>query len=427
MVLKPANGVKFIALLVVVVATILRQPELLQQPRFFAEEGQSFFAFAYNHSLWEYLTSPMYGYYTLYNVIATSIATLPRLEIAPLVTAYLAMGVQIAASAMALWRDVPILDTDLKRFLAAVSFPLICPSQIWLTTIGVQYWLCVVSALILLERPAQRTRPVHLINGAILLLNGLTGVLSCLMIPAFFWKWKRLGSKQHLAYAGVLSASLTLQVAVFLRAYLKHDLGVDERLVAGNPAIDVIYHSTILFLSRFLLHGEVMDLPIYDYLDRGINYLVYLAAGRPLFPQDEAMYLLASVALAALLGAVLYRRRNDFDCLALAVSALIVFSVSVALSIRGIGGHRYMFAPACMLMLLMISSGVESVSGRLGKVAVVLIVALMFVSNVMDYRPSMSRVYNGSWPKWEEEVRSWRADRAHALNIWPPPWEMRLD
>ena len=42
MVSRPAIGPKSLMLFVVIVATILRKPELLQHPRFFAEEGQSF-------------------------------------------------------------------------------------------------------------------------------------------------------------------------------------------------------------------------------------------------------------------------------------------------------------------------------------------------------------------------------------------------
>lgn len=136
---------KYIMTMAIIAISILRKPQLMYQPRFYAEEGQAFFSFAYNNSFIDYLLTPMFGYYALYNVIATALASKFPLEIAPLITIYESLVVQIIVSSYVIWCDISILNTNLKRFMVAISFPLLCPSQIWLTTIGVQYWLCILT------------------------------------------------------------------------------------------------------------------------------------------------------------------------------------------------------------------------------------------------------------------------------------------
>lgn len=86
--------IKLLLTVAVSVVIILRRPELLYIPRFWAEEGSTFFAYAFNNGFLTNLVSSHYGYFTLYNNLATSTAALFPLETAPLVTTWLALVAQ---------------------------------------------------------------------------------------------------------------------------------------------------------------------------------------------------------------------------------------------------------------------------------------------------------------------------------------------
>ncbi|HZV81410.1 MAG TPA: hypothetical protein VFF53_04500, partial [Geobacteraceae bacterium] len=70
--MRESVTVRVLLTLAIALFVAWRQPELLTAPRFWAEEGTNFFAYAYAHSWWENLLHPQFGYYTLYNAIATS-------------------------------------------------------------------------------------------------------------------------------------------------------------------------------------------------------------------------------------------------------------------------------------------------------------------------------------------------------------------
>ena len=67
--------VKCIMTIMVIFIAYLRLPEVLLEPRFWAEEGTSYFSYAYDHNWLVNLLSPQFGFNTLYNSIATSLAT----------------------------------------------------------------------------------------------------------------------------------------------------------------------------------------------------------------------------------------------------------------------------------------------------------------------------------------------------------------
>ena len=75
---------------------VLRCPRLFFEPRFWAEEGSVFFAYAFKHSALSALTRPDGGNYDLPRNLASILAVnLAPLEWAPLVTTLFAFGIQL--------------------------------------------------------------------------------------------------------------------------------------------------------------------------------------------------------------------------------------------------------------------------------------------------------------------------------------------
>ena len=147
-----AHGFTKIAVsLLIIVINYIRIPELFSYPRFFAEEGSLYFSYAYSHSWINNLLTPQHGYYTLYHSLVTSLAKLPTIENAPLVTTGTAFIVQVVVSYYALWGNIPIFDNLIKKSIVALLIPLVSFPHIWLTTIGIHFWLPVITFFILIS------------------------------------------------------------------------------------------------------------------------------------------------------------------------------------------------------------------------------------------------------------------------------------
>jgi len=415
--------------LVVIIITVMRKPELLTTPRFYAEEGQSFFSYAYNHTLIDYILTPMYGYYALYNIIATYLATMPRLDMAPLATTYLAFITQIAVSFYAIYGNIPILNSDIKRLLAAISFPLLCPSQVWLTTIGVQYWLCIMTLLILLEGYDSRVKAAHVVKAIVLILTGLTGVLSCFMAPVFVFKWMKTRSKPIMLYSCVLCACLIIQVCVFITALMHHDSSLHNRFVdRGFSVIQMIYMHTVLLFSKFFITEHTMDIPFINMTDTHLTETMNrYACGIHMFEKYETTYFILTALLLLTIALLLLKHNYAIDYISIILSFIIIYALSITLSIDSSGGHRYRFAPMCMLMVFFIASYRTTALAEIHNLFLATIICLIIGSQSVDFMHSMHFVYNDNWPHWNEEVRLWHQNKDHHLKIWPPPWEVVLN
>jgi hypothetical protein len=400
-----------------------RQPELLTAPRFWAEEGTNFFAYAYAHSWWENLFHPQFGYYTLYNAIATSLAATVPLEHAPAVTTVLAGAVQIGVSAAVIWWRLPLLAALWQRLVIAFGIQFLAYPRIWLTTIGVQYFLCVLSFLILLEEPPTEHRP-PLSRQLILTLNGLTGVLSCFLIPAFFLKWRQQRSRSHLRSVQILATCLLVQTGVYVAALGSNDSGVAFRLRATDPVRLTARFIHFQFVVPFT--GRVIWLRdgVTTANDRLTALLRPVIGTTPETCDYMVLQQLVGLAIVALFAVAFYALRCKRDSGVILAAFVVVAAFSTLFSVNSSGGPRYTYAPSVMLLVFaaMIARTAD-VSALLRRTTLGMLVAAMLLC---DYRPTMVFAYSPDWPQWRQELSHWRANPAYQLRLWPAPFVMTL-
>ncbi|HZV82213.1 MAG TPA: hypothetical protein VFF53_08605, partial [Geobacteraceae bacterium] len=398
-------------------------PELLTAPRFWAEEGTNFFAYAYAHSWWENLLHPQFGYYTLYNAIATSLAAAAPLEYAPAVTTVLAGAVQVGVAAAVIWWRLPQLPALWQRVVIAFGIQFLAHPRIWLTTIGVQYFLCVLSFLILLEEGQSERRP-PLSRQFLLAFNGLTGVLSCFLIPAFLLKWHRERSRNHLRYALILAACLLLQTGVFAAALGSNDGGVDSRLRATAPlrlvARFIHFQFVVPFTGRVIwLNGAVRT------VDDQITALLRPIIGNtPETCDYMVLQQLTGLVIIALLAVAAFAVRRRRDTGVVLTAFIVVATFSTLFSVNSSGGPRYTYAPSVMILVFTaVIARTADISVLLRRTAVGMLIAATLLC---DYRPTMVFAYSPDWPKWRQELAQWRANPAYQMRLWPAPFVMTL-
>ena len=416
--------------IVVILVIYARLPALILEPRFWAEEGVNYFSYAYGHSWLDNLFAPQYGYNTLYNSIATSLATLAPLEHSPAVTTYLALMVQLSVSLAAIWWDIPFLDTLPKKFAIAVLIQTLAYARIWATTIGVQYWLCVLSLLILLYNHHTQSRRMFILQNCLLAMNGLTGILSCLLIPAFALKAVKTASRRVKVQTAILSLCLLVQIAVFLNSLLGKDAGLSSRF--GNFNILYVLNKTIRFLITAPFYERyIFSTPSGEALDVAVRKILSTITGPAIYLPPYNFYLLEmalGLTTIAFLIVLAYIKIRQLDTQLIVISTLLVTVVSTYLSVNSSGGPRYTFAPSIMIMFLVASaSNDKSIAKALRYVATVLIV-LSLANSLRYYRMNMLEgvAFDESWPKWREEVKIWKNDHNYPLKIWPAGWTMTL-
>jgi hypothetical protein len=410
--------------LAVALFIVWRQPELLTAPRFWAEEGTNYFAYAHAHSWWENLLHPQFGYYTLYNALATSLAATVPLEYAPAVTTWLALGVQVGVSAAVLWWRLPLLPALWQRAVVAFAIQFLAYSRIWLTTIGVQYFLCVLSFLILLEEPDPALPAPPLSRQLLLVCNGLTGVLSCFLIPAFLLKWRWERRRDHLQYAVILTACLTVQLGVFAAALLARDGDVASRLSATAP---------LRLVTRFILYQFVVPVTgrvvwLCESAGRFDAWLTGLLrpliGDTPVTSDYVVLQQLVGLVLIAFFAAAVVKLRRRCDTMVIVTAFAVLTLFSTLFSVNSSGGPRYTYAPSVMLLVFCTSmAGQAELAPLFRRLSLALLLSSVLLC---DFRATMVFAYSPDWPSWHQELARWRATPAYQLRIWPAPFVLNL-
>jgi len=411
---------------VVIALNIARCPELLLSPRFFAEEGTTYFSGAFQKSFFANIFSVHYGYYTLYNQIATSLANLVPLEYAPAVTTLLSLLVQVGISLYALWGDVPLFDSLWRRAVMALAIPLVSWPGHWLTIIGAQCWFGVGTFLLLLSSSRSRHGYCYAAKAGYLLLAGLTGVLSSFMIPAFLWRAVREKSKEFFAYAAILCFCLLVHAAVLINALQSRSAELSSRFIFNTFETvlgkTVVYQFAVPFTGRgfyeqqFLVAiGAQIKSTVEDFF--GINLFIH-----DLF----IIPVIIGIAVILLTAVIIWQNRAKLEVQIITVALLTVSILSNLCSVNSAGGPRYYFIPSLILLTLYI--GVKEIKCYKPVVAATaLLLVTTFVGNGYEFRDIMySQAYSPDYPDWRAELVEWKKSPAYQINIWPAAWKMSL-
>jgi hypothetical protein len=398
-----------------------RAPALLAHPRFWAEEGSLYFAYAFDHSWYEALVKPYAGYFSLYVNCATLAAarfvTLPN---APLLTTIAAFLVQAISPAIIVWSQSELWRGTARK-LAGLLIVLLAPlwGELWLNTINSQFFWSLTAFLILLEPVRQTTTIKRRVYCVALLIAGLTGVVSCFLAPLFVLKawWER--TRESIGHAAILLVCFAVQGAIAWS--LRNEPGVAHRLGVLNPPTlaSIVWTNTVAW-------------PLFGFdVARGFARLLYTALGTSGFQFTLIGVLLLLLELV-FLWYVSSRVDRRLRWLLLGTYGLLtvlsaVFSggsrpEKTALISPGYGG-RYFYVPNVALLILLLANVRWPTEPRFDHRSVVcaglLAAALFFGARRYWEIPTAGA-------EWTVEVAQWRANPTHRLRIWPQGWSVTL-
>lgn len=424
-------GLFFLAMVLIV----CREKVYFLSPRFWAEEGVIFFSYARQHGVLATLLRPHLGYYSLFANLASIMAVrLAPLEFAPMVTTVLSLAVQCLPIALVVFGRCPYWQgLGGKVIVLACIFLAPLSYEVWLNTVNSQFYFCLFAALLLLEpMPVgeNKARTWSLRVG--LVMAGLTGVLSCLLLPLYWLRALFERQREVVTWALILSGCTLIQLAVVV---FSHSMEVDSRIIGAMgvilPARGV--HADLPSLGSILLAKTVL-----------LNFLGPLAA-EPLVRTIHAWHGQGGLGgqavgyggLILVVGLHLWLARRIAGparyllpgCFFLLVVPATVFALvgDLGVLIGVYAAQRYFYVPNILMLLMVycaIDWGVVKRRAGMTDMALVAVLGLALVLggiSFTDFSGAQGLVYDAAWPKWRDEIALWRQDHSHSVRIWPAP------
>lgn len=390
----------------------LRYPLFLLEPRFWAEEGKVYFAYAYNHPWYDALFAPHEGYYALFPNIAAIFASLVNLKDAPLVTTFLAFTAQMIPLSIILYGKSSLWDTLPRKIVIVLIIIFTSLSaEIWLNTANSQFFFSLITFLILMEDNAGGFKKwcYRILLG----FSGLTGVVSCFLIPVFLIKAWKGKNREHYIQTGILLSAAAMQVIAVLSAF---DADKPDRFMTTSlPVIlSIIYTKTIVLpfagfrwasvfatKMKMLLFSNKHEFAVFGYIFFFliVLFIVLVFQGKE---RGKQMMILGSYCLLTLLS--IFASLGD-----------------KSIYIDTFIGGRYFYVPS-VILIIFIYSNIDFSGGavRMARsVLCVLLITASIITGAIVYKPSVMFVANESWPRWSEEVEKWEKNGSYILMIWP--------
>ena len=408
------------ALLLYAFVLVAHAPWVLILGRFWAEEATVHLAYAWNHSFWNALVAPQFGYCNLVANIGALVAANVDLETAPHYTATIALFVQLIPAALILFTDVQGLGTPLRK-VVAMLLVLIAPAnpEVYLNSINSQSVLCTAAGIVLISRiggPIDRA-----CKWVVLGMAGLSGVASTFLAPFFWAQWWFEGRRRdRLAQAIVISVCALVQFIFITRGI-------------ANDQRHLRFSSTALTGA---VYGKFVVMPLVP--TRLANR--HLAEVRQNAEQSGELpgqvWFLAFLGVAAF--AVLCWRSGSRAAMLLGAATMAVAFLSFcgsrdATSSQQLLAHithalRYYYAPQCLFLLALLESLRPEtrlalplkILGAAWLAAVLLVGLINFACGPLDWPV----VFSG--PQWSRQVDEWRNDHSKPLAVWPQGWQATL-
>jgi hypothetical protein len=268
---------------------VLRHPDSLLHPQFFAEDGAIWFAEAYNWGAWKAMLWTYNGYYQSLPRFAAAVAVLVPLRMAPLVCNVVAIAIQALPAGILLSKRSAPWGTLGFRISLALVYLLLPNTREILGTVTLSQGPLALCALLLLLATPPRSTGQKALDLCVYVVCGLTGPFCLFLLPVAWLhqkhKWRKTVVTVLLACSVLQTAAIVLHHADRTRPELGASVGLFLRLLAGQ-----VYLATVLGLNGFALHmtslaaamvvvvGSIF-LAVAGGLSSNMRHLLFLAGG----------------------------------------------------------------------------------------------------------------------------------------------------
>ena len=434
------------------VIVLLRYPDFILKPRFWAEESIYFETFNSVESAFTGFNAILYpSYYVLLSRISAFLASLVSLENAPLVHTLIGLFVIlipiiiIATSDFHLWKDIKT-----KVYLAAFLILSCSTGEIWLNSTNLGFIIPISTFLILLD-DTNKTFIRKTFYSLILFVGSLTGPITLMMSPFFLFRLFKNRNSESLIYCGVLlvggilhlsyffiSTSLETNVLNVNRGIFSEDYSITEFLIylfSPNIIFPVFGYFISLFTRHIYLAINNNEINL-DFLNFILGEGITMKIETILYEVPALLIFLNLIFLITLIIFLIgvYRNLEGKEKIYFGLIFIYLSSLITLLSLGGHGGFRYSYLTSFIFIFAVY---IASRRSKLFFYSIlvnlsIIIGALEYYPRVISFVPDYA-LNNQKWPSWNEEIDKWSDDINYNVLVWPyvkdsiPPFPDRDD
>jgi len=192
----------------------LRRPDALLTPQFWAEDGITFFAVAYNHSFnLNTLFMPYAGYFQLFPRALSLAGALIGLKYIPFVFAAFALIIQVLPL-IYLWSErlETVVKSDKVKILITLIYLCLPYTQEISSNATNSQWYLALSAFLIICLAESKSRIVKFLDYLVLVIAGLSGPFSIFLAPVAFLEWFRVRQRDNLIRLAIVLSCAVLNV-----------------------------------------------------------------------------------------------------------------------------------------------------------------------------------------------------------------------
>ncbi|ALF53614.1 hypothetical protein ACX27_13440 [Nostoc piscinale CENA21] len=238
------------------VLLITRRPDAIFNPQFWAEDGSIFYAQAYNNGIIKSLFSPFAGYLNIVPRLTAAFSTILPLKAAPLLFNLIAIIIQILPVNFLISSRFSKIMPNLNHRIGLSFVYLALPgcSEIHANITNAQWHTALLMFMVIITQSCKTL--VNLFDLIVVLLGGLTGPFSIILIPSILFfqyfknKTKSINGIKNLFYPKFLILTVTALIQMFV---IITDNRGQERLgkIDGNN-INILSFDFIFTFSKIL-------------------------------------------------------------------------------------------------------------------------------------------------------------------------------
>jgi len=422
---------------------VLRAPNLIVAPRYWAEEG----AFVAAASRLDALDAAAFVYWRAgyfawpSNLGAILGVKLLPVEWAPLATTLVALVLQISPFAAILWLRFGFPLGLAARLIAATALLTATTTGqgiAWLNTINSQMHLGILAAVLLVASARQASARASAALVAVLVLAGLSGAYANFLLPAFLaaalaerdaWRWRQTAA---------LAATFGVQLAIVL--YKRFGLGqIHEKRAAAPLDLDAIVAGARESIAMPLFgQRAVIGAPVFadlllavalGVLAAAIFVLARSAANRSAAERTSEAAAHAPDAAASgrerghRLG--LERLRPIGSLELRCVCAWLAMDAAIALvAFEGVPVGRYAVVPGALGLILVLLAAQRAPSRPL-RALFAATIATAIATGVWNPRHPEVLACDGRTSGYRAAARSWSGEGTALLPICPDGWRVK--
>lgn len=409
--------------LIFLIIYYFKSPYIFLQGRFMRGDAEML-SFALNNSWIDTITFVYWnaGYINLFsNIISVINAKLINLENAAFFNIYSNFLINLTILYLILFEKSFLFKSYTERFLVSLIVVIspIFVFEIWLDNLNAQVYLGILTLLVLLIYNKKSKIYFYL---PIIILSGLTGIYSCLLMPAFFLKAYFTKNKfDYINFSAILITSLIQLSLIF---YSK----ISQKLFYGKLNTDFFLNTNELIsysyniLIRPFFSTSFSNFIIDDFLYLRSNYFLLIVF-------SVISFLILLMFLINFIKILITTKKDDKILLIILLYYFI--SSSVLVTIGGVNdwvGGRYSVIPSFCLTLMIIKLIFINSKSFLRFVYSILII-FSLINGMYDFQNSKYVQFYKciNCAHWKDEVHLYKKDKNHKVRVWPNKREVDLN